>query len=254
MMATDSADRGGDYTLALSELHRLLLDYQSAEHFLRKAASLTARTVGSGLSCSIMTQSSGHMLMVATSDALATFAHAAQDELGQGPSLRCLRWQHPVQIGDLADDTRWPLFARHAAETGIRSCVCVPLQVPGMTGALSLWAAAPHAFGAQQPRSVTTFARYLGDALAIGARQDGFLATVDQLRTALASRAVIDQATGVILGRQCCTSSEALAMLQAMARNRNLELRDLARQIIEEASTGPPRRSPAGESQTVSQQ
>ena len=79
-----------------------------------------------------------------------------------------------------------------AAEIGIRSCLCLPLQAPGTTGALSLYAAVPHAFGAAQISRATTFACYLVSALVIGARQDGLLATVDQLRTALASRAVIE--------------------------------------------------------------
>ena len=147
---------GGDYTCALSELHRLLLNYQSAGSFLRQASALTARTVGTGLSCSIMLQSGGHALAGATSDPLATLAEQVQESSGQGPSLRCLRWQHVVQINDLAADTWGPLFALRAAEVGVRSCLCLPLEAPGATGALTLYAPAPHAFGTPQTERAST--------------------------------------------------------------------------------------------------
>ncbi len=238
-----SHDAVGDFTSALSELHRLLLDYQGAESFLRKAASVTARTVGSGLSCSIMMQSGGHALAVATSDPLATLTEQMQESTAQGPSLRCLRWQQLVRINDLAEDTRWPLFAVRAAELGVRSCLCLPLSAPGATGALSLYAPAPEAFGAPEIGRASSFAGYLASALIIGARQDGLLATIDQLRSALASRAVIDQAVGVIISRAGCSGGQAVAMLRAESQQRNVKLRGLARQIVAEASGRSPQRA-----------
>ena len=240
MSQIDSRHPGGDYTCALSELHRLLLNYRSAASFLRQASALTARTVGTGLSCSIMLQSGGHALAVATSDPLATLAEQVQESTGQGPSLRCLRWRHVVQINDLAADARWPLFALRAAEVGVRSCLCLPLEAPGATAALSLYAPAPHAFGPPQTERASTFAGYLAGALIIGARQDGLLATIDQLRSALTSRAVIDQAVGVIITRERCSSGQAVAKLRAESQHRNIKLRGLARQIVAEASGRPP--------------
>ena len=241
-MAAASPDPGGDYASALSGLHRLLVDYQGAESFLRQAAVVTARTVGRGLMCSIMLQPSGRPLMAAASDPLATLAHQVQDSLGQGPGLRCLRWQHQVHIEDLTGDLTWPLFAQHAAGIGIRSCLCLLLAVPGMTGVLSLYAATPHAFGALHVSRAKTMAGYLSGAIILGARQDGLLATIDQLRGALASRAVIDQAAGVLIARGHCSSSQALATLRAAAHDHNVTLGDLARQIVDEASGGPHRR------------
>ena len=239
-----SRDPGGDYTSALSELHRLLLDYQGAESFLCQAACLTARTVGSGLSCSILLQLGGHALAVATSDPLATLTEQVQESTGQGPSLRCLRWQHLVHVDNLGADARWPLFTLRATEVGIRSCLCLPLRAPGTTGALSLYAPATHAFGASQISRASTFADYLTSALVIGARQDGLLATIDQMRTALASRAVIDQAIGVIINRDRCTSNQAMTMLRTQSQHRNLKLRNLAREIVTKASGGPPQLPP----------
>ncbi len=239
-----SRDPGGDYTSALSELHRLLLDYQSAESFLCQAARLTARTVGSSLSCSILLQPGGHALAIATSDPLATVSEQVQESTGQGPSLRCLRWQHLVRVDNLCEDARWPLFTLRATEVGIRSCLCLPLRAPGTSGALSLYAPATHAFGAPQISRASTFADYLISALAIGARQEGLLSTIDQMRTALASRAVIDQAIGVIMSRDHCTSTQAMAMLRTQSQHRNLKLRNLAREIVTRASGGPPRLPP----------
>jgi len=231
----------------------MLLRYQGAESFLRQAAGLTARTVGSGLSCSITLQLGREGLAVSTSGPLATLAEQLQENTGQGPSLRCLRWQHLVHIDDLAEDSRWPLFARRAAVMGIRSCLCLPLEAAGATGALSLYAPPPHAFGAAAISRASTFAGYLSSALVIGARQDGLLATIDELRTALASRAVIDQAIGVIMTREGCTSSQALARLRAESERRDIKLGQLARLIVAKASGGSPQLPPSGPQRRRSQ-
>jgi GAF domain-containing protein len=239
MTVTAAREHGGDLTPALTELHRLLLGYQSLDLFLRNVAVLAAETVAAGLGCVIMAQPTGHGLTVATSDELASLACEEQYRLGQGPSLRCLRWQHPVHIGDLAEDAQWPVFARHAVSAGIRSCLCLPLKTPGMTGAMCLYAAVPHAFGAAESARAATFAGYVSGVLVLALRQDGFVATIGELRGALVARTVVDQAVGVIMGRRRCSGSEALAMLRHSARSRDIGLHELARQIVAEASTRP---------------
>ncbi len=236
MTATGVPDPGGDYTAGLGELQHLLLGYQGAEDFLQRVAAVTARTVGGGLSCMIMLQAGERQLTVATSDTLATAIYDVQYTLGQGPCLRCLRWQHPVHIDDLAEDARWPVFALRAAEKGVRSCLSLPLEVPQMTGALSLYAPAVRAFGPGEALRAKTFAGYVSGAITLASRQDGFLATIGELRGVLASRPVVDQAVGIVMARQHCTSRQALAMLRSAARDRRVRLHDLASQIVSETS------------------
>ena len=58
---------------------------------------------------------------------------------------------------------------------------------------------------------------------------------VDGLRTAMANRAVIEQAKGLIIAARGCTPDEAFELLSRMSQNENRKLRDLAALLVESA-------------------
>jgi hypothetical protein len=59
-------------------------------------------------------------------------------------------------------------------------------------------------------------------------------------RLAAASRAVIDQAIGVLMGQRRIAAAEAFAILRTTSQNRNIKLRAFAAQIVEGAGALPP--------------
>ncbi|OSC50183.1 antitermination regulator, partial [Streptomyces sp. 4F] len=60
------------------------------------------------------------------------------------------------------------------------------------------------------------------------------------LQATLRSRTVIDQAMGVIMGQQRCGADDAFAFLRAASQNRNIKLRDLCVQLIQNVTGEPP--------------
>jgi hypothetical protein len=54
---------------------------------------------------------------------------------------------------------------------------------------------------------------------------------------ALTSRSVIDQAVGVVIGRTGRDAEDAFGMLRAQSQDTNKKLRDLAVEIVEQASS-----------------
>jgi AmiR/NasT family two-component response regulator len=62
---------------------------------------------------------------------------------------------------------------------------------------------------------------------------------VEQLRTALGSRSVIDQAMGIIMSQSQCDADEAFLVLRRASHNRNVKLRQVATEIVERASGRP---------------
>ena len=58
---------------------------------------------------------------------------------------------------------------------------------------------------------------------------------VDGLRTAMANRATIEQAKGLIIAARGCTPDEAFALLSRMSQNENRKLRDVAASLVESA-------------------
>jgi AmiR/NasT family two-component response regulator len=66
----------------------------------------------------------------------------------------------------------------------------------------------------------------------------------DHLQTALVSRAVIDQALGIIMGQNRCSADEAFDVLRRTSQNRNIKLRDIAADMVTAVSGRPPADNP----------
>ena len=56
-------------------------------------------------------------------------------------------------------------------------------------------------------------------------------------RDAMVHRAVIEQAKGILMGAQRCTPDQAFAMLRDASQRENVKLRDIARRLVDNASS-----------------
>ena len=227
----------------LTGLQNALLNTDSVEQFLRELAVLATRAVGDGgaMSCGMALRRGRPTTAAACGDSLASEADREQYESGEGPALDALRHGHPVNIQDLATANRWPRFARHAASLGIRSCYAAPLVQDGEpVGALVLYARRPGAFGPELARRADKFARNASGALTLSLRMASCADQNDQLRSSIVSRAVIDQALGVIMATERCSQDKAFALLRRASQSANVKLRDLANTIVARVSGEPP--------------
>lgn len=93
-------------------------------------------------------------------------------------------------------------------------------------------------------RRAEAFAATAAGALTLAVRQAEQAGLPVQLRSALASRAAIDQAPGIIMARERCTSEEAFGILRAASQHLNLKLRQEAADIVSAVSGQPPQPAP----------
>ena len=234
----------GDVQGNLTELQNAILGTESVEQFLHEMATLAARLITGGLSCGMTMQPNGRARTVACSDDLAARADEAQYKIDDGPCLHAMRDGHMVRIDDTADMARWPAFEKQAASLGIRSCLAFPLNANGKSiGALNLYARTVSAFGAAEMRRAEKFAENASGALALALRLASYAALNTQLRSSLASRAIIDQAIGVIMATERCTQARAFEILRKVSQNSNVKLRDLASSILASVSGEDPQPS-----------
>jgi AmiR/NasT family two-component response regulator len=64
----------------------------------------------------------------------------------------------------------------------------------------------------------------------------GHVSAPHKLETALVSRAVIDQAKGVLMAVHTCSADEAFKMLVQRSQHENIKLRDVARNLLDSVS------------------
>lgn len=248
MQRTDvlmAAESGEGLTWELKELQEALLSTESVEQFLHEMAVMAARLVGGDLSCGMTMRSNGRPVTVACSDPVAARVDELQYELDDGPCLHAMRDGHLVRIEDTADKAWWPDFEAQAESHGVRSCLALPLSAEGRpVGALNLYACAASAFGPEEARRAESFAENASGALTLAIRLASHAALIEQLRSSLVSRTVIDQALGVVMARERCTQARAFAILRSASQNSNVKLRDIASAIVTNVSGEPPQPPP----------
>lgn len=224
-------------------LQNALLNTSNVDQFLHELAVLATRVVTDGLCCGMTLRQRGRLPgTVACTDPLAAQADDVQFRTGDGPSLHAMRRGEWVHIPDMTRHDRWRRFCRHAVSLGIRSCLAMPLITDGEpVGALALYARRPFAFGPDETRRADRFARNASGALTLSLRMANCEDLNGQLRSSIASRAVIDQALGVIMATEHCPQEKAFALLRTVSQNTNVKLRDLAATIVTSVSGEPPR-------------
>lgn len=235
---------------ALVELAGLLLSTDTFQDLLQGVSELSVRTVGPAATCGITLSHAGRVTTVASADALANLLDEQQYERDEGPCLQALSTGEVVLADDLAVEHRWDDYPAFALGHGIASVLSTPFVVAGApVGVLNLYARAPHVFDAGARRLAHLLAGQAMLATTAALRHYDEVSLSENLRSALSSRSVIDQAVGIVMARQRCDAAEAFAALRTISQRRNAKLRVVASELVAavgRAEAGPPAARPRG--------
>jgi len=224
---------------ALSELAGLLVATRSFEELMQRIADLSTRAVPVAATCGITLAQDGHVITVASADALARLLDEQQYELDQGPCLEALNVGEIVISADLSRETRWNGYPPLALAHGIQAVYSSPLLVNGEPiGALNMYALTANAFDLDSRATIAQFTALAAATITAAMRHYDEATLTDHLRTALSSRSVIDQAIGIVIALQHCTEREAFDMLRTISQNRNVPLREVAAELVARTSQG----------------
>jgi GAF domain-containing protein len=164
---------------------------------------------------------------------LALDADEMQYERGYGPCMDAGRTGTVLLIEDTHLETRWPDYTAHVAQRGVLSSLSVPLPIQtDVIGALNCYSRVPSAFDAEAIEAAEELAGHVAVAIANAVAYTDATTLAEQMRTAMATRSVIDQAIGVVMAQNRCDADAAFAILTRASQNRNVKLRDIARSIV----------------------
>jgi GAF domain-containing protein len=139
-----------------------------------------------------------------------------------------------VRVDSTDADDRWPEFLDAARAHGIHSSLSLPLLVAGDgIGALNLYAEPPSRFSDSSEVVGQAIAAHAAVAVANGIAYWEKVTLAEQLETALTSRAIIEQAKGVIIATTGRSAEEAFVLLREQSQAQNVKLRDVAAEIVE---------------------
>ena len=157
----------------------------------------------------------------------------AQYASGEGPCLQAFRDGLTHRIDATRTDTTFPAFSATCVEHGILSTLSMPMVVNREPlGAFNLYSRGEDAFTAADEQAAGQFSGQA--AIVVGnasAYWDAHQLTLD-LNAALRSRAVIEQAKGILMGAQRCTADDAFEVMVRASQRENIKLRDIAARIV----------------------
>jgi transcriptional regulator with GAF, ATPase, and Fis domain len=224
---------------AFAELGRIKLSDTDLNGVLQTIAGLAKRTIPGASEVSVtLVRGTGAHTAAFTGD-LALKMDERQYELGRGPCLDASAATATMSVPDMAGETRWPQWAARARESGVNSSLSIGLPVQDtVTGALNIYAIKPDAFDDDAVVLGQTFAGYAAVALANAHLYHTTANLAQQMQAAMDSRAVIEQAKGIIMAERRCTAEEAFSMLAKVSQDSNRKLRDVAAALVARAAEG----------------
>jgi GAF domain-containing protein len=218
---------------ALDQLGRLTLGTHDMQSLLQKVADLAKTVMPGNPEVSITLLVNDKATTAVFSGRLALDCDESQYGRGYGPCLHAASTGELVEIADAQADTRWRDYLDRAVARGALGSLSVPLPVSeGVAGALNIYARKPNAFDEDSRAAAARFAPYAAVAVSNMRAYQEARDTADNLQVALESRAVIDQAKGILMERYKLTADQAFQLLAGASMQTNTKLRTVADQLV----------------------
>src|SRR4051812_35800894 len=218
---------------AFYELAGLALSEHSLHSLLQTVADLAKGVMPGDIEASVSLLVADRATTVVYTGQLALDLDESQYGRGYGPCLHAAGTGEPVEVTDARTDPRWADYMRRAVERGSLSSLSIPLGSPEtMRAALNIYAREPAAFTEHNRPAARRFAQFAGVAVANMYAYQNARQLADNLEAAMQSRAVIDQAKGILMERYKLTAEEAFKLLAQASMAANRKLRDIADHLV----------------------
>jgi GAF domain-containing protein len=175
----------------------------------------------------------GELRLIASSEERMRILELFEIQGAQGPCLDAFGSGKTVQATAAEGRIRWPQFASQASAVGFRVMCAVPLQVRSkVIGALNLFRGTDEPFSDGDLEIAQAMAEIAAIALIPERALRERTIVTEQLKAALRSRVVIEQAKGMLAEYLTTTVDEAFQLLRSYARNHNRKLTDVASDVV----------------------
>ncbi len=218
------------------QLSRMVLVDRSLTDVLTDVTRLAAQGIPGAEASSITLIRNDRPFTVAHFGDMSLAADELQYEHGYGPCIDAGRAGVLLRVDDMATEKRWPDYVAHLlATTEVRSSLSIPLPYQGSSiGALNNYSTQPAAFAV--PESLRAGLEVAEIVAVAVANADAHAQLGDQarnMRVAMESRAVIEQAKGVLMAQRRVDADQAFDILREASQRYNRKLRDIAVGIVE---------------------
>jgi ANTAR domain len=254
----DSEPRDLSAELAQAAVELLTLASASESRAMHRLVELAARHVpGCSGATSVLWHGDEPTIMAASHPDLSELAEL-QLACRRGPIIDALAEGMPKSCPDTLSETRWPEYTGRALALGVRSSLTFvhasgrhpsgrhpsgqhsPGQHPSgqdMSGQMALTltmdATRPRVLDASQVPVGELLIAFGSAVMRNASTYDAAQRTVRQLSEGADSRAVVDQAKGILMVGLSCSADEALRRMREISQSRQIKVTEVARRIVE---------------------
>ena len=219
---------------ARAELGSLLLETASIEDYLEEFAQHAQEHIGVGTHCGITLRLRGHDRRAASSDVRTARCDDVEVAAGAGPCITSLDEGRTVMGAEIWHDERWVEWREAAVRAGFRSAAALSASAgPNAAIALNLYSEDAEPWDPERLVRAAVFAQQVARVMALCIRISEQTVINGDLTAAMASRATIDQAIGIIMAQNRCSAEEAFSILRNASSRRNIKLRDVAIAVVQ---------------------
>jgi GAF domain-containing protein len=228
----------------LRQLSRVVLVDRTLEQVLTDVTRIAAQGIPGAEATSITLLRDEKAFTVAHHGEMALAADELQYAHGYGPCMDAGRGGVLLRVDDMRTEERWPEYVAHVVRsTPVRSSLSVPLPYQGTSiGALNNYSTQPAAFASPDSlRAGLEVAEVVAVAVANADAHHQLSEQTRNMRVAMESRAVIEQAKGVLMAQRHVDAEQAFEILREASQRYNRKLRDIAFGIVESTQQHRPR-------------
>ncbi|WP_018655979.1 GAF and ANTAR domain-containing protein [Actinomadura flavalba] len=151
---------------------------------------------------------------------------------GRGPVFDVVRTRRPAGSDDILAETRWSETTADLLRRGVRCFSTTPHLSEPVLVTLTLYGVTPRALGAGRQALASLLVAQGSNALSNSLHYGDVHRTAVQLQEAVESRAVVDQAKGILMHALGCGADEAFAEMRRISQTRHVKLTALAERIV----------------------
>jgi GAF domain-containing protein len=182
----------------------------------------------------MLVDADGQLRWASASDQTAQTLEDGQERLAQGPCAVAFSQRLPAAITNIHTDPDWGEFAQVLIAEGVCAALSVPVELDGgVIGTLDIYAGEPRDWDPSEVAALQAYAGLTANLLSAAVRAEVKGRLAEQLQAALEHRWLIEQAKGVIMGRERLDAQAAFERLRGAARSSTRRLADVAKDVTE---------------------
>jgi hypothetical protein len=193
---------------------------------------LAAAQVPGCAAASVTVWRDGELTAQAASHREPSWLVGVQIAARRGPLIDVVASGQPSICAETLTETRWPEFTDAALRMGVRCSAALSYRGRDVV-ALTLHGLRPRALNPDRLQLAELLVAYGGALVGAVADYGDTRRAADQLRDAASSRAIVDQAKGILMHALGCTADEALQRIREVSQRSSIRATEVAMRVID---------------------